>query len=118
MAAAGTHLRVGGLRLLDGFVVLVARGDLAREVVVDAREPLGQDPKVVLDLGCEGTQQQRERRAEPSVSRVSCMSRVCACCRERKKRADGAAAARTLLLLILRDRPVDLLALLAQVLNA
>ena len=46
------NLGVGGLRLGDGLVVLGARGDLAREIVVDAREPLGQDPEVILDLGC------------------------------------------------------------------
>ena len=68
------YLGVGRLRLLDGLVVLVARRDLAREVVVDARKPLRQDPQVILDL--------------------------------------------RLLLLILGNRPVDLLALLAQVLNA
>ena len=53
---------------------------------------------------------------EPCEPRAACVRAA-----EREKnarRADDAAAARTLLLLILRDRPVDLLALLAQVLNA
>ena len=52
------NLGVRGLGLGDGLVVLGARRDLAREVVVDPRQPLRQDPKVVLDLGCE----RRERR--------------------------------------------------------
>eukprot|EP00321_Phaeocystis_globosa_P019359 CAMPEP_0118832704 /NCGR_PEP_ID=MMETSP1162-20130426/40113_1 /TAXON_ID=33656 /ORGANISM="Phaeocystis Sp, Strain CCMP2710" /LENGTH=131 /DNA_ID=CAMNT_0006764323 /DNA_START=38 /DNA_END=430 /DNA_ORIENTATION=- len=44
-------LGVRAFRLLDRLVVLVAGGDLAREVVVDSRETLGQDAQVVLDLG-------------------------------------------------------------------
>ena len=36
----------------DGFIILGARRHLAREVVVDARQPLGEDTKVVLNLGC------------------------------------------------------------------
>ena len=56
------------------FIVLVARRDFPREIVVDPRQPLCQDSEVVLDL--------------------------------------------CLLLLIGGDRPVQLLALLAQLLNA
>ena len=49
--AALHDLGVRRLRLLDRLVVLVARRDLARQVVVQPRQPLGQDPQVVLDLG-------------------------------------------------------------------
>ena len=69
-----SYLGVGGLRFLDGLVILIARGDLASEVVVDPSEPLGQDAQIILDLG--------------------------------------------LLLLVLVDRLVDLLPLLAQILDA
>ena len=48
-------LGVGRLGLGDRLIVLGARGHLAREVVVDAREPLRQDAQVVLDLGCESS---------------------------------------------------------------
>eukprot|EP00965_Chrysotila_dentata_P240583 6203794-Pleurochrysis_carterae.AAC.3 len=45
------HLGVGGLCLLDGLVVLVARGDLPRQVVVELGQALSEDAQVVLDLG-------------------------------------------------------------------
>ena len=55
-ARVSVELRDGAARLIYAYKCvydsLVARGHLAREVVVDARQPLGQDAKVVLDFGC------------------------------------------------------------------
>ena len=71
------HLGVRRFSLLDGLVVLVARRDLAREVVVDARQPLGQDSQVILNLGC------GRGRAEARVGAAAA-----------RARADGRASAR------------------------
>mmetsp|Transcript_33085 Transcript_33085/g.77421 ORF Transcript_33085/g.77421 Transcript_33085/m.77421 type:complete len:200 (+) Transcript_33085:62-661(+) len=44
------NLHVGCLSLHDCLVVLVARCNLTSERVVDARQPLGQDAEIILDL--------------------------------------------------------------------
>lgn len=80
---------------------LSTRSDFACKVVVDAREALRQNAKIVLDLGCE-----RGRGSHGEVSG----------CAERGGARTGAG--RTLLLLVGRDRLVQVLALLAQLLRA
>ena len=118
------YLGVGRLSLLDRLIVLVARRDLPREVVVDARQPLGQDPQIILDLGC-GSAQAGQGGAGGGAG-VPRAENTCHEARVRHgwKRMSQAAtrgglpARRTLLLLVLRDRPIHLLTLLAQILNA
>lgn len=99
------RLGVGRLGLLDSFVVLIPRRDLARQVVVDARQSLGQDPQVVLDLGCSGTGALAAAHAcatAPSTHAGTCKQ----------------PCYPTFLLLIARDRLVQLLALAPQLLDA
>ena len=99
-AGAPLHRGICRLGLLDGLVVLVPRGDLARQVVVDARQPLGQDPQIILDLGCVV---------------LATGGAPCQCC---AGAAELGVQSRTFLLLVLCDAAVDFLALLAQILDA
>ena len=94
------HLGICRLGLLDGLVVLVPRGDLARQVVVDARQPLGQDPQIILDLGC----------VVLATGGAPCQCRAGA--------VELGVQSRTFLLLVLCDRPVHLLSLFTEVFDA
>ena len=49
---AWARLSIRRLGLLDGFVVLVARGNLASKIVIDAGQPFRQDAQIILNLGC------------------------------------------------------------------
>ena len=106
--ARGTRrarLGVGPLGLLDGLVVLIARRDLARQPVVDARQSLGQDPQVVLDFSCSDT---------------GALASTQACATAPTTHAGRCELPRypTFLLLITRDRLVQLLTLAPQLLDA
>ena len=146
-------LEVGSLGFGNRLVVLAAAGHLARDGVVQVRQPLGQHRQVVLDLRAArresvsaGSEAARSRCARLRACvwhaarggralrrgprRSSCSLRASAppAVRREAQAAPGAArralrlrrcaACLGLLLVLLQDLAVDLLALVAQVLNA
>jgi hypothetical protein len=94
------HLGIRRLGLLDGLVILVPRRDFAREVVVDACQPLSQDAKIILNLRC------APKRPRTSWSRTDA--------------AHGTGRGRlcTFLLLVRSDRLVQLFPLSSELLDA